>query len=44
MQKNTATSPILYAKNKEGWESVERIAENNQTYVEGISVHRKKTI
>lgn len=35
---------ILYAKNKEGWDSVERIGVNNQSYVDGISVHIKKTI
>ena len=35
---------ILYAKNKEGWNSIERIGINNQSYVDGISVQIKKTI
>lgn len=35
---------ILYAKNKEGWTSIERIGINNQSYVDGISVQIKKTI
>lgn len=34
---------ILYAKDKEGWNSVERIGVNNQSYGDGISVHKKKT-
>ena len=32
---------ILYAKNKEGWNSVKRIGVNNQSYGDGISVHIK---
>ena len=34
---------LLYAKNKDGWNSVERIGVNNQSYGDGISVHQKKT-
>lgn len=32
---------VLYAKNKEEWKSVQRVGVNNQTYNEGIAVHRK---
>lgn len=34
---------LLYAKNKDGWNSVERIGVNNQSYGDGILVHGKKT-
>lgn len=34
---------ILYAKNKDGWNTVKRSGINNQSYGDGISVHRKKT-
>lgn len=34
---------ILYAKNKEGWNSVKRSGVNNQSYGDGIAVHGKKT-
>lgn len=33
---------ILYAKDKEQWNSVARIGVNNQSYGDGISVHTKK--
>jgi len=34
---------ILYAKNKEGWNAVNRSGVNNQSYGEGIAVLEKKT-
>ena len=33
---------ILYVKNKEDWNKIERTGTNNQTYVKGISIKRNE--
>ena len=34
---------ILYIKNKEGWNAVKRSGVNNQSYGDGIAVHKEET-